>query len=178
MFVRNYIVTNSVSLSLKADMIRILIISILTTTIALAPSSLLNAQSIGYGQVTYVPESETINYNKMPITHAVEDFIDRLRSQLKEDMKPLKSKDENYELIRHEILLKESLYSEASLRAIFEIESLKVLSKEEAFMTLYEFLDCWEDRSFKTRKRNFCMGCWEEHIEKERYNKERFATIY
>lgn len=139
-------------------------------------------QSIGYKQVNYVPTSEYKQYMKMPVTPALLEFSkrvkDQLKNELKIELKGLKKDKEQYELHRKELLKTTSIAIEGSLRAIFEIESLKVMSEFEALTSIYQFLDCWEKSNFKSTKKNFCHGCWEKHIEGERLYKNRYATIF
>jgi hypothetical protein len=135
-------------------------------------------QSIGYNKLIYVPESENYVANELPKTPAIVDFTKKLKNQIKGQIKDLKKKDQNFEIKKQEIIKEYCFGIQGSLRAIYEVESLKVLSEEEAIKSLYHFLDCWAGKNFKSKKKNFCMGCWEQHIERERFYKERVATIY
>jgi len=52
---------------------------------------------------------------------------------------------------------------------IAEIEALRKMNYQETLLSVHEFIDCWAQTGMRIGKKNFCKGCWEQHIEKERY---------
>lgn len=135
------------------------------------------AQNIGYGKVHLVAQSETVN-NDIPITPAIISFVDILKSALKKELKGLKKKDEFYSDKRNDVLKSASLLTTHQFIEIVEIEALRPYDYEEAKLSLYYFLDCWEKKNFRTKKKDFCKGCWNKNIERERFFYNKFANVY
>lgn len=151
----------------------------LTLICSLVLSSLpltLSSQGIGYRNVNYSPYSETIDNVKVPITPAIISFTNKIKSDLKAELKAISKKDAEYELKRKNVIEANTLKVVNSLMEIVEIEALKTFRKEHAMYSVYNFLHCWAGKNFRSTKKNFCKGCWNEHLEKERFY-ANFATI-
>jgi len=126
------------------------------------------AQGIGYRNVNYSPQSESVTNAQVPITPAIKAFTDKIKSDLKTELKSLNKKDPEYDLKRSNAIEASTIQTVNALIEILEIESLKVFEKEQALYSVYHFINCWADSNFKSKKKNFCQGCWDEHMVQER----------
>lgn len=151
--------------------------SCLLFLLALAMPLATYCQNIGYSFTHYVPNSERVSSHAIPITPAILSFTDWVKNSVENEIKELPKKNEYYEEMRVDILKKATIHITSAFMNIVEFESLRPFEYEDAKLSIFYFLDCWEKKNFKTKKNNFCKGCWVEYIERERFYYNKFAAL-
>lgn len=152
------------------------LLTMITIWIFLGSVTLCSSQGIGYKLVNYSPQSETVQNAEIPITPAVEAITLRIKNGLKPEIKSLKKRDPEYLSKRKALLQQSTMEIVSTMVDVLEVESLRVLDEVQALKSIYHFMDCWADKNFRSKKKDFCKGCWDNHIQKERLY-QTMATV-